>query len=99
MTDIMTRNCLIGVIAGFPDGQIQPASMPDETTLPVNDVDGTIGEASLSEEGTLTGRIVEFPWHSGTFDVTSSKPTGVRCTVGLRPFAVKIIEESVYVEH
>ena len=99
MTDIMTRNCLIGVIAGFPDGQIRPASMPDGTTLPVNNVDGTIGEAALSEEGTLTRRIVEFPWHFGTFDVTSGKPTGMPCTVALKTFAVKIVEESVYVEH
>jgi p-cumate 2,3-dioxygenase ferredoxin component len=52
----------------------------------------------LSEEGTLTGKIVECPWHFGAFDVTSGKPTGMPCTVALKTFAVKIIEESVYVE-
>jgi nitrite reductase/ring-hydroxylating ferredoxin subunit len=93
MTD-MTRNCLIGVIVGFPDGQIRAASMPDGTTLPVYN-----GEASLSEEGTLTRRNVEFCWHSGTFDVTSGKPDGAPGTAALKTFAVKIVEESIYVEH
>lgn len=107
MMDVMTQTVLIGAIADFPDGEIRPACMPDGTTLAVYNVDGTIyatadlcthGEASLSEEGILTGKIVECPWHFGTFDVTSGKPTGMPCTVALKTFAVKIIEESVYVE-
>jgi p-cumate 2,3-dioxygenase ferredoxin component len=107
MIDVMTQNVLIGTIADFPDGEIRPAAMPDGTTLAVYNVDGTIyatadlcthGEASLSEEGILTGKIVECPWHFGTFDVTNGKPTGMPCTVALQTFAVKIIEESVYVE-
>jgi p-cumate 2,3-dioxygenase ferredoxin subunit len=107
MMDIMTQEVLIGAVADFPDGEIRPASMPDGTALAVYNVDGKIyatadlcthGEASLSEEGILTGMIVECPWHFGTFDVTSGKPTGMPCTVALKTFAVKIIEESVYVE-
>jgi p-cumate 2,3-dioxygenase ferredoxin subunit len=107
MNDVMTQNVLIGTIADFPDGEIRPASLPYGTTLAIYNVDGTIyatsdlcthGEASLSEEGTLTGKIVECPWHFGTFDVTSGKPAGMPCTVALQTFAVKIIEESVYVE-
>jgi p-cumate 2,3-dioxygenase ferredoxin subunit len=107
MMDIMTQDVLIGAVADFPDGEIRLASMPDGTALAVYNVDGTIyatadlcthGEASLSEEGILTGKIVECPWHFGTFDVTSGKPTGMPCTVALETFAVKIIEESVYVE-
>jgi p-cumate 2,3-dioxygenase ferredoxin subunit len=107
MTDIMTQDVLIGVVADFPDGEIRSASMPDGTTLAVYNVDGTLyitadlcthGEASLSEEGMLTGKIVECPWHFGTFDVTTGKPTGMPCTVALKTFVVKIIEESVYVQ-
>jgi p-cumate 2,3-dioxygenase ferredoxin component len=107
MNDIMTSDVLIGVIADFPDGEIRAATLPDGTTLAVYNVDGTIyatadlcthGEASLSEEGILTGKIVECPWHFGSFDVTSGKPTGMPCTIALKTFAVKIIEESVYVE-
>ena len=107
MTDIMTSSVLIGALADFPDGEIRPASMPDGTTLAVYNVAGTIyatadlcthGEASLSEEGMLSGKIVDGPWHFGTFDVTTGKPTGMPCTVALRTFPVTIIEESVYVE-
>jgi p-cumate 2,3-dioxygenase ferredoxin subunit len=107
MTDIMTQDVLIGVVADFPVGEIRPASMPDGTTLAVYNVDATLyatadlcthGEASLSEEGILTGKTVECPWHFGTFDVTSGKPTGMPCTVALKTFVVKIVEESVYVQ-
>jgi p-cumate 2,3-dioxygenase ferredoxin component len=107
MMDIMTHDVLIGAVADFPDGEIRLASMPDGTPLAVYNVDGKIyatadlcthGEASLSEEGILTGKIVECPWHFGTFDVTTGKPTGMPCTVALKTFAIKIVEESVYVE-
>lgn len=98
---------LIGKLEDFPVGEIRPAAMPDGTNLAVYNVDGAIyatadlcthGEASLSEEGILTGNIVECPWHFGTFDVTSGTPTGMPCTVPLRTFPVKVIEDSVYVQ-
>ncbi|MGY3534522.1 non-heme iron oxygenase ferredoxin subunit [Bradyrhizobium sp. NAS96.2] len=98
---------LIGPVQDFPEGEIRPATMPDGTSLAVYNVGGTIyatadlcthGEASLSEEGILTGNIVECPWHFGTFDVTSGAPTGMPCTVPLKTFPVKVIEDSVYVE-
>jgi p-cumate 2,3-dioxygenase ferredoxin subunit len=107
MTDTMTDNVLIGVVADFPDGEIRPASMLDGNTLAVYNVDGTLyttadlcthGEASLPEEDILTGKIVECPWHFGTFDVTCGKPTDMPCTVALNTYAIKVIEESVYVE-
>jgi p-cumate 2,3-dioxygenase ferredoxin component len=107
MNDVMIQDILIGAVADFPNGEIRPASMPDGTTLAIYNVDGTIyatadlcthGEASLSEEGILTGNTVECSWHFGTFDVTNGKPTGMPCTVALKTFAVKVIEESVYVE-
>src|SRR5712692_5758771 len=85
------------------EGEIKQAPLPDGTKVALYRVDGAIyatadmcthGEASLSEEGILTGKIVECTFHFGTFDVI----TGMPCTVALRTFAVKIIEESVYVE-
>ena len=103
----MTKEVLVGTIADFPAGEIRPATMPDGTNLAIYNVEGALyatadlcthGEASLSEEGILTGKIVECPWHFGTFDVTDGKPTGMPCTVALRAFAVKVIENNVYVE-
>jgi p-cumate 2,3-dioxygenase ferredoxin subunit len=107
MTTTTTNGIRIGTLADFPEGEIRPAAMPDGTNLAIYNVGGTIyattdlcthGEASLSEEGILTGKIVECPWHFGTFDVTDGKPTGMPCTVPLKTFPVKVIEDSVYVE-
>ena len=101
------NDVFIGTTETFPEGDIRLASMPDGTNLAIYNVGGTIyatadlcthGEASLSEEGILTGNIVECPWHFGTFDVTDGKPTGMPCTVPLKTFAVKVIEDNVYVE-
>lgn len=103
----MTSDVLVGRIDEFPKGEIRPATMPDGAILAIYNVEGTIyatadlcthGEASLSEEGILTGKIVECPWHFGTFDVTDGKATGMPCTVALKTFAVKVIEDNVYVE-
>jgi p-cumate 2,3-dioxygenase ferredoxin subunit len=107
MTTTTTNGIRIGTLADFPEGEIRPAAMPDGTNLAIYNVGGTIyattdlcthGEASLSEEGILTGKIVECPWHFGTFDVTDGKPTGMPCTVPLKTFPVKVMEDSVYVE-
>jgi p-cumate 2,3-dioxygenase ferredoxin component len=107
MTTTTTNGIRIGTVADFPEGEIRPAAMPDGTNLAIYNVGGTIyatadlcthGEASLSEEGILTGKIVECPWHFGTFDVTDGKPASMPCTVPLKTFPVKVIEDSVYVE-
>jgi p-cumate 2,3-dioxygenase ferredoxin subunit len=107
MTKTMTNAVLVGAVGDFPEGEIRLATMPDGTNLAIYNVGGAIyatadlcthGEASLSEEGILTGKIVECPWHFGTFDVTDGKPTGMPCTVPLKIYPVKVIEASVYVE-
>jgi len=41
----------------------------------------THGEASLSEEGIITGKTVECTFHFGTFDVTTGEPTGMPCEI------------------
>jgi p-cumate 2,3-dioxygenase ferredoxin subunit len=107
MTTTITKDIRIGGLGDFPAGEIRLATLPDGTNLAVYNVDGklyatadlcTHGEASLSEEGTLAETIVECPWHFGTFDVTSGKATGMPCTVALRTYVVKLMEDDVYVE-
>jgi len=102
-----TKDIRIGALGDFPEGEIRLATLPDGTSLAVYNVEGTLyatadlcthGEASLSEEGTLTGKIVECPWHFGTFDVTTGKATGLPCSVPLRTYVVKLMEDDVYVE-
>lgn len=108
MSTTMTKDVLIGRLGEFPPGEVRQATLPDGTNIAVYNVDGAIyatadlcthGEASLSEEGILSGKIVECPWHFGTFDVTSGQPTGMPCTVALKTFRVKLSEEDVYVEY
>jgi p-cumate 2,3-dioxygenase ferredoxin component len=107
MMDAMIQDIMIGSVADFPVGEIRLATLPDGTNLAIYNVDGALyatadlcthGEASLSEEGMLTGNIVECPWHFGTFDVTSGKATGMPCTIPLKTYVVKLVEDSVYVE-
>jgi p-cumate 2,3-dioxygenase ferredoxin subunit len=107
MMETMAQDIPIGSVADFPVGEIRLATLPDGTNLAIYNVEGTIyatadlcthGEASLSDEGMLTGNIVECPWHFGTFDVTTGKATGMPCTVPLKIYAVKLVEDTVYVE-
>lgn len=107
MSDQSTASVRIGTLADFPLGEIVPAKLADGTTIAVYNVDGTLyatadlcthGEASLSEEGTLSGRTVECLWHGGTFDVCTGKATGMPCTVALRTYRVSLIDGGVYVE-
>jgi p-cumate 2,3-dioxygenase ferredoxin component len=108
MMEAMVQEILIGSVADFPEGEIRLAILPDGTNLAIYNVEGVLyatadlcthGEASLSEEGMLTGNIVECPWHFGTFDVTSGKATGMPCTVPLKTYVVKSVDDSVYVEN
>jgi p-cumate 2,3-dioxygenase ferredoxin component len=64
------------------EGEIRGAELPDGERIALYNYEGrfyatsdicTHGEASLSEEGLLTGKIVECSWHFGTFDVTTGK--------------------------
>lgn len=104
---MMTEKTLIGCIADFPAGEVRASMLGDGTLVAVYNVDGAIyvtadrcthGEASLSEEGTLCGRIVECPWHFGTFDVTTGAAVSLPCSIPLKTYAVTIEGDDVYVE-
>lgn len=106
--EVMAETAMLCPAADISQGQIRPATLPDGTQLALYNVRGRIyatanlcthGQASLSEEGTLEGNIVECGWHFGRFDVTTGEPCGQPCTVALRIFPVKIIEGMVHVEY
>jgi len=89
------------------EGEIKKAALPDGSHVALYRVDGEIyatadmcthGEASLSEEGILTGKIVECSFHFGTFDVTTGEPTGMPCEIPLKTYPVRVIDEQVYIE-
>lgn len=103
----MTEKCLIGRVEDFPVGEIRPSMLADGSLVAVYNVDGEIhvtadrcthGEASLSEEGSLCGRIVECPWHFGTFDVTTGAAASLPCSIPLKTYPVTIEGDEVYVQ-
>ena len=82
----MSETVVLCGIDEVAEGEIKKASLPDGSHVALYRVDGMIyatadmcthGEASLSEEGILTGKIVECTFHFGTFDVTTGEPTGM----------------------
>lgn len=103
----MTEAVAVLPASDVPKGEIRAATLPDGNVIALYNVDGEIyatqdrcthGEASLSEEGTLTGKIVECSWHFGTFDVTTGDPGLTPCEVPLKTYTVKVIDGMIYVE-
>jgi p-cumate 2,3-dioxygenase ferredoxin component len=93
-------------VAEIVEGEIKGADLPDGQRIALYNFEGKIyatsdicthGEASLSEEGLLTGKIVECTWHFGTFDVTTGSPLTSPCTVPLKTFPVEVVDGVVYV--
>jgi len=89
------------------EGEIKQASLPDGAHVALYRVGDAIyatagtcthGEASLSEEGILTGKTVECTFHFGTFDVTTGEPTGMPCEIPLKTYPVKVIDDQVCIE-
>lgn len=89
------------------EGEIKKAALPDGSHVAVYRVEGAVyvtadmcthGEASLSDEGLLTGEIVECTFHFGTFDVTTGEPTGMPCEVALKTYPVQLIDGQVCIE-
>ena len=89
------------------EGEIRQASLPDGSHVALYRVGEAIyatadkcthGEVSLSEEGILTGKIVECTFHFGTFDVTTGEPTGMPCEIPLKTYPIKVIDQQVCIE-
>lgn len=89
------------------EGEIKQASLPDGSLVALYRVENLIyatadmcthGESSLSEEGIVTGKIVECTFHFGTFDVTTGEATGMPCEVPLKIYTVKVIDAKVWIE-
>jgi len=93
--------------ADIAEGQIRAGSLPNGAVVALYKVDGEIyatddvcthGAASLSEDGTLLGKIVECGWHFGSFDITTGEACASPCSVALKTYPVKIVDGMVTVE-
>ena len=92
----------------LPEGEIRAETLPNGDKVAVYNVDGTFyatqdqcshGEASLAEEGTLCGKVVECSWHFGTFDVTTGEPGLTPCEIPLKTYRTSVEDGKVCVEY
>jgi p-cumate 2,3-dioxygenase ferredoxin subunit len=102
---MMAELCRVEDIAS---GTMRQEFLPDGTLVALYNVEGRIyatadacthGAASLSEEGTLNGQIVECGFHNGSFDVTTGEPCASPCTVALKTYRVAVVEGVVNIEY
>lgn len=102
----MSKSSTIGVLADYPPGEIRPAMLDDGTVIAIYNVDGrlfatadrcTHGDASLSDEGCLSGHVVECPWHNGTFDVRDGRALTQPCSLALKTYPVTVDGDEVRV--
>ena len=87
-------------------GSARQAMLDNGHQLAIYQVDGewfvtddtcTHGAASLSEEGTLHGHVVEYSWHNGSFDVRTGEACTMLCTEALRIWPLQIVDGQVCV--
>ncbi len=104
----MAETAVLCPAADLPEGQIRAEFLPNGTVIALYKVDGEVyatddtcthGAASLSEDGTLHGKVVECSWHNGCFDITSGEACASPCSVALRTYPVKIVDGIVNVEY
>lgn len=103
----MVETVALCAVHEIVEGEIKQASLPDGSKVALYRVGGAIyatadtcthGEASLSEEGIICGRIVECTFHFGTFDVTTGEPTGMPCEIPLKTYPVTVVDGQVQIE-
>jgi p-cumate 2,3-dioxygenase ferredoxin subunit len=103
----MAETVVLCAVDEVVEGEIKQAPLPDGTKVALYWVAGTIyatadmcthGEASLSEEGIICGKIVECTFHFGTFDITTGEPTGMPCEIPLKIYPVNVVDGKVQTE-
>jgi len=104
---LMTQTLTLCAADDVLEGEIRKAALPDGHAVALYRVGDTIyatddtcthGEASLAEEGILTGKIVECTFHFGTFDVTTGAATGMPCEIPLTSYTVRVVDGQVCIE-
>ena len=93
-------------IDDVPAGQIRQFAVDGlDTAVAVANVEGeyfafedrcTHGEASLAEEGELSGHTVECGWHGGQFNIRTGEATASPCTIDLKTYQVSVREGRVH---
>lgn len=104
---------MLQVVALFPaneldDGGIRADFLPNGKVVAIYRTDGqfyatddtcTHGAASLSEDGTLNGHVIECSWHNGCFDIRTGDACASPCSTPLKTYPIKVVEGVVNVEY
>jgi p-cumate 2,3-dioxygenase ferredoxin component len=88
-------------------GGMMKSKLPNGNDVAIYNVEGsffvtddlcTHGNASLTDDGQLSGYVVECGWHLGTFDVRSGEATAAPCISPLNTYPVEIVGGRVCVQ-
>ncbi len=100
----MIRVCAVSDVD--PDSHCQ-VRVPGLGAVAVYHVDGefyvtadscTHLQASLGEEGSLEGHVIQCTWHNGKFDIRTGEVLGPPCTAALKTYPVRIVDGAVFIE-
>src|SRR5437762_10016741 len=92
-------------LTDLTDGTIGRAQLDDGRRIAIYHVDGDVyatddrcthGNASLVDEGSLDGCIVECGLHLGAFDVRTGRAVSAPCSKPLRTYPVEIRDGKVW---
>lgn len=89
----------------FDPHQIRRVEIDGHGAVAIYNLDGsffctddtcTHGEASLSD-GEIDGDHVVCPFHLGTFDIRTGEPERAPCTLPIRTYPTKIMDDHLYI--
>lgn len=107
MTETRTRTVALFAVDELQNGEMRQAHLPEGNLIAVyrvgeqfyaTDDKCTHGEVSLTEEGTLSGCIIECSFHFGSFNVTTGAPVAMPCEVPLKTYPVRVQDGFIHVE-
>lgn len=107
MTQVLQHQHQICTIDEIAPDSVTGKDLPDGRRVAVYHFDGNFyatddncshGNASLSEDGTLDGCVIECGLHFGSFDIRTGAVVAAPCTRPLRTYPVQIRDGSVWLE-
>jgi p-cumate 2,3-dioxygenase ferredoxin subunit len=95
-------------VEDVPEGQVRQFTVDGiEAAIAIARVDGqfytfedccTHGQASLAEEGELTGYTIECGWHGGQFDIRTGEAIASPCTIDLQIYETRLVDGRLFVK-
>ena len=107
MTQVLQQPHRICAIDEIAPASVIGKDLPDGRRVAVYHFDGSFyatddncshGNASLSEDGTLDGCVIECGLHFGSFDIRTGAVVAAPCTRPLRTDPVQIRDGAVWLE-